>query len=1281
MADEKWFLGRVSRQKAEDLINNVGIDGSFVIRSSESIPGAYALSILFKGSVHTYRVLPADGLLAVQTINGVQQRKFSTLSDLVREYRNPQNGLVCGLTNPVGLESSRPPKLLADPSHSRESLPLPPPPSPAPTPVSRHKQGIKVLPTVDAPSVPAEKTRETRNLPPVPLGDGPQRAAPKPSSSASSSADVNNKDVEIKSKFVTRLNDIKNTWPYVDSSFLETVKQYTSEGLASDLFSVGRGGSQCAELQTLLAREAVTFHSELENFLMKIDILRQLFDFSSPPRKSHAYNRMQDTDVDLDTFLGRLGDCQTVVKSLNRRACINLQDLLGISNTSVAQAWPRKHSKPIVALKERTFEVKQDGGIRFSKQKLKVDIANGKLQLIKMDGMTKYDHTQVLQIIKNNKSKSKLSIVFEGNKKRDFSFEESEQREAFCQLMQHLRNKLSRSKDPDNIKIFCGSWNMGDAIPPNDISSWFTCSGTGKCLDASIQAIPHDIYVIGTQETGLPEKDWMHRVMDTIQEITATNFHLVAMDALWHIKIIILVKEEHKNRISHVQTSSVKTGIANALGNKGAVAVSFQFGGTSFCFINAHLTSGAEKCGRRNQNYHDILRSLNLGEDRFRSFDLTNRFDHLYFLGDLNYRLEMDVQEILSNIRKNEMAVLHKVDQLRREKDSNKVFNGFHEEEILFPPTYRYERGTREAYSHLKVKKTGIRINVPSWCDRVLWRSYPETHNVCLAYGCSDDVMTSDHSPLFSNFQVGVRGQYVSNEGISNSSIVSAPASITFERMEVILKAPGKSSFYLQFHSVCLTDDIKSNRNNKLESSKQGVNCVRLQWFKENLPQLKPIISDREYLIDQHILVSVRAEDDSEVHAECVIALRSMIGISSQPFAERLTRKGEEKGDLRGSMTVKASGESKLHVEKTYDFIRRDDDEMKKTIQIQDVIYEDPVANPPSTSFPNPPSTSFPNPPARSKPKPPSHQVSNIEQQKSGFTPEVAVYGESLITEGEYADPDMVNPKPHINNPPTLPAPNGRRSPAKTTDAIRPSIPIPDIRPTEYDSPRPSNFGDLQKNLDKSQVTFPPDRPAPAPRAVSGSIFPQLPLIDVQSSQPPPRTTTRQVKSTSNLEDVLEEFKKVEDIFNDALSPTFPIAAFPPQTASASPSSSALFPPGNDLSQSNTYDVPLGFMKRVNNSPGTSRPSSRPHSQGYDQASALRTPPAASAAMSRAVPGSVYEFLSSCNLEQYTEGLQENGWDSIEFLSDITEDDLMESGITDPRHCSLILERIQSLAL
>lgn len=38
------------------------------------------------------------------------------------------------------------------------------------------------------------------------------------------------------------------------------------------------------------------------------------------------------------------------------------------------------------------------------------------------------------------------------------------------------------------------------------------------------------------------------------------------MQSLWNIKVVVLVKPEHENRISHVSTSSVKTGIANTLG-------------------------------------------------------------------------------------------------------------------------------------------------------------------------------------------------------------------------------------------------------------------------------------------------------------------------------------------------------------------------------------------------------------------------------------------------------------------------------------------------------------------------------------------------------------------------------------------------------------------------------------------------------------------------------------------------------------------------------------------
>ena len=67
---------------------------------------------------------------------------------------------------------------------------------------------------------------------------------------------------------------------------------------------------------------------------------------------------------------------------------------------------------------------------------------------------------------------------------------------------------------------------------------------------------------------------------------------------LWAIRLLILTKQEYKNKISHVQTSSVKTGIANTLGNKGAAGASFHFNGTSMAFVCCHLTSGSEKNAR-----------------------------------------------------------------------------------------------------------------------------------------------------------------------------------------------------------------------------------------------------------------------------------------------------------------------------------------------------------------------------------------------------------------------------------------------------------------------------------------------------------------------------------------------------------------------------------------------------------------------------------------------------------------------------------------------------------
>lgn len=72
-----------------------------------------------------------------------------------------------------------------------------------------------------------------------------------------------------------------------------------------------------------------------------------------------------------------------------------------------------------------------------------------------------------------------------------------------------------------------GFANQGDAPPPKKISSWFLSKGQGKTRDETADYIPHDIYVIGTQEDSLGEKEWQEILRHSLQEITSISFKVV----------------------------------------------------------------------------------------------------------------------------------------------------------------------------------------------------------------------------------------------------------------------------------------------------------------------------------------------------------------------------------------------------------------------------------------------------------------------------------------------------------------------------------------------------------------------------------------------------------------------------------------------------------------------------------------------------------------------------------------------------------------------------------
>lgn len=67
----------------------------------------------------------------------------------------------------------------------------------------------------------------------------------------------------------------------------------------------------------------------------------------------------------------------------------------------------------------------------------------------------------------------------------------------------------------------------GAAPPPKKISSWFLSKGQGKTRDDTADYIPHDIYVIGTQEDPQGEKEWLETLRQSLQEITSISFKVV----------------------------------------------------------------------------------------------------------------------------------------------------------------------------------------------------------------------------------------------------------------------------------------------------------------------------------------------------------------------------------------------------------------------------------------------------------------------------------------------------------------------------------------------------------------------------------------------------------------------------------------------------------------------------------------------------------------------------------------------------------------------------------
>ncbi|XP_078498040.1 phosphatidylinositol polyphosphate 5-phosphatase type IV [Lissotriton helveticus] len=309
-------------------------------------------------------------------------------------------------------------------------------------------------------------------------------------------------------------------------------------------------------------------------------------------------------------------------------------------------------------------------------------------------------------------------------------------------------DELDRCFPHRRIGIFVATWNMqGNKELPDNLQDFLFP------LDAELA---QDMYVIGVQEGCPDRREWEIR----LQESLGPHYVLLFSNAHGVLYLSVFIRRDLIWFCSEVEYATVTTRIVSQIKTKGALGVCFTFFGTSFLFITSHFTSGDRKVYERILDYNKIIEALSLprvipdtNPYRSNTSDVTTRFDEVFWFGDFNFRLNKDrlgVNAIIECCLETDVSQLLQYDQLIQEMRQECIFKGFKEGTINFFPTYKFDVGC-------DVYDTTSKQRIPSYTDRIIYRSRQKDDISLLKYASCSLLKTSDHRPVFALFQVKLR--------------------------------------------------------------------------------------------------------------------------------------------------------------------------------------------------------------------------------------------------------------------------------------------------------------------------------------------------------------------------------------------------------------------------------------------------------------------------------------------------------------------------------------------
>ena len=331
----------------------------------------------------------------------------------------------------------------------------------------------------------------------------------------------------------------------------------------------------------------------------------------------------------------------------------------------------------------------------------------------------------------------------------------------------------------DCLTLSIVTWNLGEAEPSEEEASFF------RRFRGS------DLVMIGAQECEeiKPRRTEGRRsrhLRRTSIMMLGENYVPLAIHSLGGIQCALFCHRNVLGDVEMIDLVDVTCGVGGVFHNKGAIGIYLKLkrratdenpSKTSrILLVTGHLAAHVKNVDARNGDFKRIVSELEAqAPARFlrprKNADgspaecdgahLLSSMDHVFFAGDLNYRIDLPreyVERCIIDVQrcrlKDElgradvlMGNLLRRDQLLQTMASGRAFSNFYEGQVTFLPTFKFDKGTSNY-------DTSHKQRVPAWTDRIVFRSNKVS---VLEYNSAAEARHSDHRPVFGTFKLGWR--------------------------------------------------------------------------------------------------------------------------------------------------------------------------------------------------------------------------------------------------------------------------------------------------------------------------------------------------------------------------------------------------------------------------------------------------------------------------------------------------------------------------------------------